>query len=156
MIREEKRWRGKVLKLNMDTPGHIDIQFNDWVYGGLVYDAVDDEFHIIFFDPEEGKPYVTLPEETSISESTFKKDVEGVMVFEKDILSKKFPSGETEFYIVINDNGALGICPLGRYKANLWQNNTIPIHTQLAEDIITKSKVVGNTVDEPEWTQVYV
>lgn len=153
MVREEKRYRGKIMNISVDNEVHVD--FDQWIYGGLTYDAVDDEFHIVCIDEEEGRPILFTPREDTIHASTFKKDSQNVMVFEKDILNFTDNEGKQLFHIVVDDNGVLGLTPLDRYKADHWQHNTLPIHSTIADEIFSRARVVGNTVDEPEWIKIY-
>lgn len=153
-----ERYRGKVMGLNMESElgEPISIHFNEWVYGGLIYDKVDKNYCIVVMDPTDfDKPVIFLPTQESISESTFVKDINGVTIFEKDVLKRLNHKGIMEHYIVVDDHGVLGVTHLDMYVKGLTDYNTNNINRPLGAEILTTSTIVGNIIDEPEWLKSY-
>ena len=154
MKKEQKMYRGKVLNISSDL--EVEVGFNDWVYGGLVYDEDEDEFNIVFID-EESNPRAFLPKQDTIGRCTLRKDSKGELVFQGDILHLEENEDRvfSGYFIIIDDHGDLGVARLDSFNEGNWKYNTLSINRSLGKEIIKNSRVVGNIVDDPEWVATH-
>lgn len=148
MIREVKRYRGKVTSVKMFDD--IEVPYDDWFYGGLIYDEMDNEFLLVILDEEDGKPMVARPDEDTICMSTFTKDIKSETIFENDILNNPL---NNKFYIVVYDHGVLGLLPLERYKLGNWGGESVPLNMISTIQIMVNANIVGNIIDVPDWVE---
>lgn len=145
--KEEAQYRGKVESIRVEKK---DIPFNDWYYGGLIYDDTNSLFKLAVIDEDDGEIYSATPNQDTICRNTFQKDSTGEYAYERDIL--KVPNNKT-YFTVVNDGGLLGIAPLDMVRYGDFHGSTLLINSDLAQDIISKSKILSNTVDSPEWLE---